>query len=65
MTKEVELSGMVSGSVVILNPPYCPELNSIERLWEHLKTDLKWASFKILEQLQTKVDELIGELTPK
>jgi putative transposase len=42
-----------------------PELNPIERLWEHLKTDLKWASFKTLEQLQTKVDQLLAELTPE
>lgn len=27
------------------------------------KADLKWASFKTLEQLQTKVDQLLAELT--
>jgi len=34
-------------------------------LWEHLKADLKWASFKTLEQLQAKVDQLLAELTPE
>jgi putative transposase len=42
-----------------------PELNPIERLWEHLKADLKWASFQTLAQLQTKVDQLLAELTPE
>ena len=50
--------------ILLFQPPYCPELNPIERLWEHLKADLKWASFKTLDQLQTKVDQLLAELTP-
>jgi putative transposase len=37
----------------------------MERLWEHLKADLKWASFKTLAQLETKVDQLLAELTPE
>ena len=48
-----------------VQPPYCPELNPIERLWEHLKADLKWASFKTLEQLQIEVDQLLSKLTPE
>ena len=65
--------------VLLFQPPYChatfwgedspqklaPELNPIERLWEHLKADLKWGSFKTLTQLQTKVDQLLAELTPE
>ena len=51
--------------ILLFQPPYCPELNPIERLWEHLKADLKWASFKTLAQLQTKVDQLLTELTPE
>ena len=51
--------------VLLFQPPYCPELNPIERLWQHLKADLKWASFKTLEQLQSKVDQLLAELTPE
>lgn len=51
--------------ILLFQPPYCPELNPIERLWEHLKADLKWDSFKTLEQLQTKVDQLLAELTPE
>ncbi|MER3433731.1 MAG: DDE endonuclease [Leptolyngbya sp. ERB_1_1] len=51
--------------ILLFQPPYCPELNPIERLWEHLKADLKWASFKTLDQLQVKVDQLLAELTPE
>lgn len=51
--------------ILLFQPPYCPELNPIERLWQHLKASLKWASFKTLEQLQTKVDQLLAELTPE
>ena len=51
--------------ILVFQPPYSPELNPIERLWEHLKADLKWASFKTLDQLQAKVDQLLSQLTPQ
>ena len=51
--------------ILLFQPPYSPELNPIERLWEHLKADLKWASFKTLDQLQAKVDQLLAQLTPQ
>ena len=51
--------------ILLFQPPYCPELNPVERLWEHLKADLKWSSFKTLTQLQTKVAQLWAKLTPE
>ena len=51
--------------ILLFQPPYCPELNPSERLWEHLKAKLKWATFKTLAQLQTKVDQLLAQLTPE
>lgn len=51
--------------ILLFQPAYCPELNPIERLWQHLKADLKWAAFKTLEQLQAKVDQLLAQLTPE
>ncbi|MBW4521741.1 MAG: hypothetical protein KME16_18830 [Scytolyngbya sp. HA4215-MV1] len=53
------------GATPILSCPLgrYPELNPIERLWEHLKAELKWASFKTLDQLQAKVDHLLAQLT--
>lgn len=50
---------------MLFQPPYCPELNPIERLWEYLKADLKWSSFKTLAQLQIRLDELLAKLTPE
>ncbi|MBM0745738.1 hypothetical protein JOY44_30445 (plasmid) [Phormidium sp. CLA17] len=40
-------------------------INPIERLWEYLKADLKWVSFKTLDQLQSRVDQLLSQLTPQ
>ena len=56
---------MPENVILLFQPPYCPELNPIERLWEYLKADLKWSSFKSLEQLQEKVEQLLAELTPE
>ena len=56
--------GVPENVILLFQPAYCPELNPIERLWEHLKADLQWASFKTLEQLQAKVDQLLAQLTP-
>jgi transposase len=51
--------------VLLFQPPYCPELNPIEHLWQYLKSDLRWVSFKTLEQLQIKLGELLAQLTPE
>jgi transposase len=51
--------------ILLFQPPYCPELNPIEHLWQYLKADLCWASFKTLEELQIKVGQLLAALTPK
>ena len=56
---------MPDNVILLFQPPYCPELNPIERLWEYLKADLKWSSFQSLEQLQEKVEQLLAELTPE
>jgi putative transposase len=34
-------------------------------LWQYLKADLRWASFKTLEELQIKVGQLLAALTPE
>ncbi len=62
---------MPENIILLFQPPYCPQracphvLNPIERLWEHLKADLQWSSFRTLDELQTKVDQLLAELTPE
>lgn len=40
-------------------PPYCPELNPIERLWPDLKDDLAWEQFADLAALQEHIATLL------
>ena len=35
-------------------PPYCPELNPIERFWRDLKDDLAWLQFTNLDAQQAR-----------
>ncbi|MEG4330168.1 IS630 family transposase [Microcoleus sp. herbarium5] len=44
-------------------PAYSPELNPIERLWEHTKKDLKWENYSSLDKLKEQVDVIIKSLT--
>lgn len=41
---------------------HSPELNSIERIWQHLKQDFKWELFNNLESWRTKVAQLLADL---
>ena len=40
-------------------PPYCPELNPIERLWRDLKDDLAWQQFISVDVQQDYVGQLL------
>jgi transposase len=40
-------------------PPYCPELNPIERVWRDVKDDLAWQQFVDLEAQQVYVGDLL------
>jgi transposase len=40
-------------------PPYCPELNPIERVWRDLKDDLAWQQFTDLDAQQEFVGNLL------
>ena len=35
---------------LVFLPPYCPELNPIERFWRDLKDDLAWEQFSELAE---------------
>jgi len=45
--------------VLFFQPPYCPELNPIERVWQHLKKGLKNLSFLHLDDLREHVTNLL------
>lgn len=49
--------------ILLFQPPYCPELNPIERLWQHLKRPLRWQNFNDLEELRQKLREMLNSLT--
>ena len=48
--------------LLLFQPPSSPELNPIERLWEHLKGQLKWQVFKDLKHLQERVSQQLKNL---
>jgi transposase len=51
--------------VLLFQPSHSPDLNPIERLWEHLKSQLKWEIFQDLKHLQSRVSELLKNLEPE
>jgi transposase len=51
---------VVPANVVLLfQPPYAPELNPAERVWEALKDELAWACFADLAALQARVVAIV------
>lgn len=44
---------------LVFLPPYCPELNPIERVWRDLKDDLAWLPFSNLETQQDYIATLL------
>lgn len=45
--------------VLLFLPPYSPELNPIERLWQDFKAKLFTQTYKTLEAMQAKVSEIL------
>lgn len=50
--------------IPLFQPPHCPELNAIERLWQHLKGQWKGENFPSLEHLRERVNQELSRLTP-
>jgi len=46
----------------VFQPPYTPELNPVERLWQYIKDKIAWNIFKDLEVLRTKVYDILNSL---
>ena len=44
-------------------PPYSPELNPIERLWQFIKGKLALSVFNNLEEVQKRVSDILNKLT--
>lgn len=50
--------------LLVFQPPYAPELNPIERLWQYLKDDLAWMRYQTLDDLRLDVRDLLAHLCP-
>jgi transposase len=50
--------------VLLFQPPYSPDVNPIERVWQFMKDKLRWLNLKSLEELRRTVDEIIQSVTP-
>ena len=49
----------------MFQPPYSPQVNTIERLWKEIKKELKWQWFDKLEQLREKLFQVLSKITPE
>jgi transposase len=45
--------------LLIFQPPYSPELNPRERVWQHIKQELSWEVYDNLEEIKEKVRAFI------
>jgi hypothetical protein len=50
--------------IPIFQPPNSPELNPIERLWEHIKYQLTWEHCTNLDELRMKLKQVLNSLSP-
>lgn len=51
--------------LLVFQPPYSPELNPIERLWQHLKSKLAWHLYATLDHLRGVLAEQLQQLHPQ
>lgn len=49
--------------ILLFQPPYCPEVNPIERLWQEIKKWLRWRIFDELDDLRVALDKILWKLT--
>jgi transposase len=45
--------------ILLFQPPYCPELNPIERVWQYLKQQLKNLFFTSIDEVKVKVAKIL------
>jgi transposase len=61
-SKELKVPNNIA---LVFLPPYCPELNPAERMWEIIKADFTGSLFKNLEQLSDFIESQVHQLTEK
>jgi transposase len=50
--------------LLIFQPPYSPELNPIERIWQHIKQELSWEIYENLDEVKEKVRAFLEDFSP-
>ena len=46
-------------------PPYAPELNPAEKIWQWMKAKVSMKLFKDVKTLQDKITEMVNQLNPE
>jgi len=58
-TKDVQLPE----NIILINiPPYCPELNPAEKIWQWMKDKIAMKIYDSIDDLSKKIDNLIEQL---
>ena len=58
-TKDVQLPANI---ILIPIPPYCPELNPAEKMWQWFKSKISMKIHESLDQLEDKLSKLINNM---
>lgn len=49
--------------ILLFQPAHSPELNPAERVWEYIRSQLRWFQADTLAELRKKLDEIYAKLT--
>ena len=49
--------------ILLFQPPYSPQVNPIERLWQALKENFKWINYESIEELQEDITKYLSKLS--
>ena len=56
----------IPDNIYLLNiPPYCPELNPCEKIWQHLKSRFKNQTFNTMKNLKEWLADSVKQMTEK
>ena len=59
-TKDVKLPDNV---ILLPIPPYCPELNPAEKIWQYLKSKIAMKIYDTLDILEAKIEQLVNTMS--
>lgn len=58
-TKNVQIPDNI---ILLPIPPYCPELNPAEKIWQYLKSKIAMKIYDTLDILESKIEQLIATM---